>query len=271
MNTDEIYNTIFKYVEEKNKSNNFINKNENLQRGFDFYNMEFVKIDETKYNIFNGLLDNLFSDFNKLSRNGDITNLYTFVKDDETLFIFNTSYKYKYNETNTILLKFAIALDRLYNIRYFNIFPIYNASPYIENQTIGLSSYYALLEKIKNSKKNLFGKCFTNLDFNEKNNNEKILKIYNITGLSYKSIPETEQDCINHGYIWDTPAFNKNDCPFNKQYLGYCIFPKGVKRIGFKHYDPDTLKNAVCSNCSENTEGTCCNEIKNPEYVFKYQ
>lgn len=270
MSIEQIHKEISDYIEEKNKSNNFINKNENLQRGFNFYKVDFVKIDETKHNIFNGLVDNLFSDFQKLTKTGSISNLHMFYKDDEKFYIFNI--EYKYNDNQVLLpLKFVIIFDYLYNIRYFNIFPIYDAKPYIENQTIGLSSYYALLEKIKKSKKNLFGKCFTDLIWDEKNNNEKILSIYNITGLSYKTIPETENECKNLGYVWDTPALNKIDCPFNKQYLGYCIFPKGVKRIGFKQYDPDTLKNAVCSNCDQYKEGTCCNQVSNPEYVFKYQ
>lgn len=83
--------------------------------------------------------------------------------------------------------------------------------------------------------------------------------------------------------IWDKPCNKDQECPFyriNKNYPnkrggclnGYCEVPVNIKRLGFKKYDLQSKP--FCHNCNkkdclgENCF-TCCDEQKNPDYMFK--
>ena len=87
--------------------------------------------------------------------------------------------------------------------------------------------------------------------------------------------------------VWDKPCKKDDECFFyksNKNYSnkfgkcnqGYCQVPKGVRRIGYKYYDPDSKP--LCYNCDKNSWfpasilGTCCDkqkkEFKSSDYAF---
>lgn len=83
--------------------------------------------------------------------------------------------------------------------------------------------------------------------------------------------------------VWDKPCLEDTECPFykkNQNYpnefgrciSGFCEMPKGVKRIGFRKYDPNDKP--LCYGCSkeEYDKGTCCikkNLMASPDYVFE--
>lgn len=94
---------------------------------------------------------------------------------------------------------------------------------------------------------------------------------------------DEQQDKVNQ-YI-DTPVQGGCD-----RMTGQCIMPKGVRRIGYRYYDPSPKYAPICRNCQsrykkDNFEGTCCTlQAKgekgdgynyvlytkgNPDYVFE--
>lgn len=85
----------------------------------------------------------------------------------------------------------------------------------------------------------------------------------------FQKIPTKEQ-CELFDGKWDRPVKDPSECPFY-EYIkapvnnGRCKLPMGVKPIGFRFYSGDPL----CYGCTiTNGIGPCCNEQKNPKYVF---
>ena len=83
---------------------------------------------------------------------------------------------------------------------------------------------------------------------------------------------------------WDKKCTKNEECPYyksNKNYPnnrggckdGYCEFPVGVKRIGFKKYKDTDVNRPLCYNCSDTTNYDCCANIEddngNNDYVFE--
>ena len=83
--------------------------------------------------------------------------------------------------------------------------------------------------------------------------------------------------------IWDRRCVADKECPFfkaNKNYpntfgkciAGFCELPTGIKRIGYRQYDKNTLP--LCYNCTDdktgkNFKGNCCEKQHRPDYVFE--
>ena len=80
--------------------------------------------------------------------------------------------------------------------------------------------------------------------------------------------------------VWDTACFSNTQCPFykaNKNYPndfgqcqnGFCEMPKGVSRVGYRHFNPQTAP--LCYNCKEGLHkiGPCCAHQRQPDYVFE--
>jgi len=264
---DAIRNSIINFVETKFKKK--------LNIGFNFLELNLEKIDEDKYNIFNGMVENIFLESKILTRKSKIQNLYSFKKDKRDFFIFNIDYTYQVPAYNqyiddeiVLFVRFVFMFDSLYNIEYFDVFPLFNTGD--SNYDInGLSPYQEFLKKTGNVKKeNVFGKCFAKLD--RKYTDEEFFKIFKLVNLNYRDNPVNEEDCLRKGFIWDTPAFNDSECYFGKQYLGYCLVPEGVERIGFKKYNVNTMNNAVCKGCDYGKDGKCCYLQLNPNYILKF-
>ncbi len=80
--------------------------------------------------------------------------------------------------------------------------------------------------------------------------------------------------------VWDTSCFSNAQCPFyqaNKNYPndfgrcrnGFCEMPKGVERVGYRQFNPQTAP--LCYNCKEGVHniGACCAHQRQPDYVFE--
>ena len=80
--------------------------------------------------------------------------------------------------------------------------------------------------------------------------------------------------------VWDTSCFSNAQCPFyqaNKNYPndfgrcqnGFCEMPKGVERVGYRQFNPQTAP--LCYNCKEGVHniGACCAHQRHPDYVFE--
>lgn len=83
---------------------------------------------------------------------------------------------------------------------------------------------------------------------------------------------------------WDKKCIKNEECPYyksNKNYPnsrggckdGFCEFPVGVKRIGFKKYKDTNVNRPLCYNCKDTTDYNCCANIEddngNTDYVFE--
>lgn len=110
-------------------------------------------------------------------------------------------------------------------------------------------------------------KCFGKIEFTEKECN-------------------AETDLIGNRVapgVWDRRCVADGDCPFfkaNKNYPntfgkcldGLCELPTGLKRIGYRQFDKNTLP--LCYNCTDdktgkNVKAHCCEEQHRPDYVFE--
>jgi hypothetical protein len=83
--------------------------------------------------------------------------------------------------------------------------------------------------------------------------------------------------------VWDRRCVADGDCPFfkaNKNYpntfgkciAGLCELPTGIKRVGYRQYDKNTLP--LCYNCTDektnkNIKAHCCEKQHRPDYVFE--
>jgi len=83
---------------------------------------------------------------------------------------------------------------------------------------------------------------------------------------------------------WDKKCTKNEECPYyksNKNYPnnrggckdGFCEFPVGIKRIGFKKYRDTDVNSPLCYNCGDTTDYDCCANIENDngnnDYVFE--
>jgi hypothetical protein len=83
---------------------------------------------------------------------------------------------------------------------------------------------------------------------------------------------------------WDKKCTKNEECPYyksNKNYPnnrggckdGFCEFPVGIKRIGFKKYKDTDVNSPLCYNCGDTTDYDCCANIENDngnnDYVFE--
>jgi hypothetical protein len=96
---------------------------------------------------------------------------------------------------------------------------------------------------------------------------------------------EAENDLIGNRVnpgVWDRRCVANEDCPFYKVNInypnsfggcnnGYCEFPKGIERTGYRKYKKSSIP--LCYNCSNkngNLEiGNCCHLQKYPDYLFE--
>jgi len=90
--------------------------------------------------------------------------------------------------------------------------------------------------------------------------------------------------------IWDKKCATNEECPYYKKNTRYensrggcingnCEFPIGVKKIGFTKYNDEEYNRALCYNCPDTTDLSCCANIKdfqdkngvgiNNDYVFE--
>lgn len=85
---------------------------------------------------------------------------------------------------------------------------------------------------------------------------------------------------------WDRPCVEDSDCPFfkaNKNYQnrrggcdkdGFCEFPIGIKRIGYRKYDDQGPYAPFCYQCKVPEDPECCESQKHswtlvsPDYAF---
>lgn len=86
--------------------------------------------------------------------------------------------------------------------------------------------------------------------------------------------------------VWDHPCLEDTDCPFykaNKNYRnkrggcdkdGYCEFPIGIRRIGYRKYDDKGPYAPFCYQCMTPEDPQCCEKQKHawslvsPDYAF---
>ena len=90
--------------------------------------------------------------------------------------------------------------------------------------------------------------------------------------------------------IWDKKCATNEECPYYKKNTRYensrggcingnCEFPVGVKKIGYTKYNDEEYNRALCYNCQDTTDLSCCANIKdfqdkngvgiNNDYVFE--
>jgi hypothetical protein len=90
--------------------------------------------------------------------------------------------------------------------------------------------------------------------------------------------------------IWDKKCAKNEECPYYKKNTRYensrggcingnCEFPVGVKKIGYTKYNDEEYNRALCYNCQDTTDLSCCANIKdfqdkngvgiNNDYVFE--
>jgi len=113
--------------------------------------------------------------------------------------------------------------------------------------------------------------CYGNAKISD--NKNECNSLYNIDGT-----PKTYYS------IWDKKCSVDKECPYykaNKNYPnkrggcidGFCEFPIGVKRLGFKKFDDTGLNSPLCYDCDDTNDINCCKRIenesgKNADYVF---
>jgi len=97
---------------------------------------------------------------------------------------------------------------------------------------------------------------------------------------------EAETDIIGNRVepgVWDRRCVADEDCPFYRANVnypndfgkcqnGYCQLPKGLKPIGYRKYQKNSLP--LCYNCidkktNKRVVDTCCSEQHHPDYVFE--
>lgn len=81
--------------------------------------------------------------------------------------------------------------------------------------------------------------------------------------------------------VWDKPCVRDSECPFyrkNETYdnkfggcvLGKCEMPVGIKRLGHRYYDIDSVpKCHGCPKSFRGGQGECCNLQAKPNYAFE--
>ena len=143
------------------------------------------------------------------------------------------------------------------------------------------------------SKKSLkeFEKEFREKDIPDFFNQKKKEKLIHDEYLKYKCFLKkgfNESTCKAFSFenkttgVYDKPCNVNEECPFykkNKNYendrggciKGYCEMPTNVERVGYKNYR--TTTKPFCHNCNrKDCLGddcyTCCEEQKNPDYMF---
>jgi hypothetical protein len=73
--------------------------------------------------------------------------------------------------------------------------------------------------------------------------------------------------------IWDKKCATNEECPYYKKNTRYensrggcingnCEFPVGVKKIGYTKYNDEDYNRALCYNCQDTTDLSCCANIK---------
>lgn len=80
---------------------------------------------------------------------------------------------------------------------------------------------------------------------------------------------------LARGY-WDKPCMTDTDCPFYRAERGrggcskgYCEFPIGVERLGFRRYSDEPPFQPFCRQCGISPPTpTCCATTNHPDYVF---
>lgn len=96
--------------------------------------------------------------------------------------------------------------------------------------------------------------------------------------IRHKGLCESSFDVIGKPKVkgvWDKPCETDNECPFfqkNTNYLnyrggcqnGYCEFPLGVVRTGFKSY----TQKPYCHGCPDKLDPMCCDEQEQPDFAF---
>lgn len=86
--------------------------------------------------------------------------------------------------------------------------------------------------------------------------------------------------------VWDRPCIKNKDCPFfqaNKNYRnkrggcnqdGYCEFPVGIRRLGYRKYDDQGPNAPFCYQCKTPEDPNCCKNqrhawsLVSPDYAF---
>lgn len=86
--------------------------------------------------------------------------------------------------------------------------------------------------------------------------------------------------------VWDKPCIEDKDCPFfqaNKNYQnrrggcdkdGFCEFPIGIRRLGYRKFDDQGPYAPFCYQCKTPEDPTCCKKQKqswtliSPDYAF---
>lgn len=98
------------------------------------------------------------------------------------------------------------------------------------------------------------------------------------TTIRHKGLCESEFDVIGKPKpkgVWDKPCEADTECPFfqkNTNYPnyrggcqnGYCEFPLGVERTGFKRYK----NKPYCHGCPDKFDPMCCDEQERPDFAF---
>jgi hypothetical protein len=81
--------------------------------------------------------------------------------------------------------------------------------------------------------------------------------------------------------LWDKKCSTNEECPYYKSNdiypnnrggcinNGFCEFPVGVKRLGFKKYTDTNLNRPLCYNCNNDKNNEGSDGIKKGDYVFE--
>ena len=81
--------------------------------------------------------------------------------------------------------------------------------------------------------------------------------------------------------MWDKKCSTDEECPYYKSNdiypnnrggcinNGFCEFPVGVKRLGFKKYTDTNLNKPLCHNCNNDKNNENSEGIKQADYVFE--
>ena len=78
--------------------------------------------------------------------------------------------------------------------------------------------------------------------------------------------------------VWDKPCVQDTECPFYRKNATYnnefggciqgkCEMPVGIRRLGYRYYDIDSVPK--CHGCKKSKPSECCSSQPEPNYMFE--